>query len=84
MARKRLIWGRLFVAIAEAKARGVHVALSIDGTSRSGARDLPVAVPDGLFARDVPIALGRSMLRRFQMEGETLEDEAVSDRLLLT
>lgn len=76
--------GRLFTAIAEAKARGVHVALSIDGSNRSGARSLPVAMPEGLFAREVAIPLGRSMLRRFQMEGETLEGEAVSDRLLLT
>lgn len=27
---------------------------------------------------------GRSMLRRFQREGETLEDDKVADRLLLT
>jgi DNA adenine methylase len=76
--------GRLMQAIADAKARGVHVALSIDGTNRSGARDLPVDIPSGLFAREVAIPLGRSMLRRFQMGGETLEGEVVCDRLLLT
>jgi DNA adenine methylase len=75
---------RLMTAIADAKARGVHVALSIDGSNRSGARDLPVAIPAGLFAREVAIPLGRSMLRRFQMGGETLEGEVVCDRLLLT
>jgi DNA adenine methylase len=62
----------------------VHVALSIDGTNRSGARHLPVDVPAGLFRREVAIPLGRSMLRRFQMGGETLEGEEVCDRLLLT
>ncbi len=75
---------RLMTAIAQAKARGVHVALSIDGFDRSGARDLPVAVPDGLFAHEVAIARGQSMLRRFQMGGERLEGEMVGDRLLLT
>jgi DNA adenine methylase len=75
---------RLMTAIAGAKGRGVHVALSIDGTNRSGARHLPVDVPAGLFRREVAIPLGRSMLRRFQMGGETLEGEEVCDRLLLT
>ena len=75
---------RLMGAIAEAAARGVHVALSIDGSNRSGARNLPVDMPVGLFRREVAVPLGRSMLRRFQMGGETLEAEMVSDRLLLT
>jgi DNA adenine methylase len=75
---------RLMTAITDAKARGVHVALSIDGSNRSGARALPVDLPEGLFAREVAIPLGRSMLRRFQMGGATLEGELVSDRLLLT
>jgi DNA adenine methylase len=75
---------RLMAAIADAAARGVHVALSIGGSNRSGARDLPVDVPTGLFRREVAIPLGRSMLRRFQMGGETLESEVVCDRLLLT
>jgi DNA adenine methylase len=30
------------------------------------------------------IEVGRSMLKRFQMDGKTLEDEVVHDRLLLT
>jgi DNA adenine methylase len=41
-------------------------------------------VPDGLFQREVFMKLGRSMLKRFQMDGRTLEDHEVSDRLLLT
>jgi hypothetical protein len=39
---------------------------------------------DGLFEREVFLDCGRSMLRRFQEEGESLEDEVVHDRLLLT
>ena len=41
-------------------------------------------IPDGLFDREVFLDCGRSMLRRFQKEGATLEDEVVQDRLLLT
>lgn len=76
--------GRLMLAIADARARGVHVALSIDGSKGSGTRDLPVDIPAGLFAREVAIPRGPSMLRRFQMGGGTLEGEVVCDRLLLT
>lgn len=76
--------GRLFEAIARCKARGVNVALSIDGTKRSGNLICNVPVPDGLFEREVSVNCGRSMLKRFQMRGETLESEEVTDRLLLT
>lgn len=75
---------RLFDAIARCKARGVHVALSIDGTKFSGRRLCEVALPDGLFARQEFIRVGRSMLKRFQMSGRTLEQHEVRDRLLLT
>jgi DNA adenine methylase len=44
--------------------------------------ELPV--PGGLFEREIFIDIGRSMLKRFQMDGRTLEHEVVSDRLLLT
>lgn len=74
----------LFTAIAKAKARGVHVALSIDGTKKSGDILCDLPIPPGLFAREVMVSLGRSMLRRFQMGGQTLESETVADRLLLT
>lgn len=33
---------------------------------------------------EIFVNCGRSMLRRFQRVGETLEDDVVSDRLLLT
>jgi DNA adenine methylase len=75
---------RLFQSIEACKRRGVRVALSIDGTKKSGDRKVSLTIPDGLFEREEYIHLGRSMLRRFQMDGQTLEAENVSDRLLLT
>lgn len=74
----------LFTAIATAKARGVHVALSIDGTKKSGGTYCDLPLPEGLFQREIMLNVGRSMLRRFQMGGQTMETEEVRDRLLLT
>lgn len=74
----------LLEIIAECKARGVYVALSIDGTKRSGNKVCDLPIPDGLFEREVLVNCGRSMLRRLQMGGQTLEGEVVADRLLLT
>lgn len=74
----------LFRSIRECKKRGVFVALSIDGTKRSGGMVCNVEVPPGLFEREIMIHCGRSMLKRFQMNGKTLEREVVQDRLLLT
>jgi len=70
--------------IAVCKARGVFVALSIDGTKRSGDKVCDLPIPEGLFEREVLVDCGRSMLRRLQMGGQTLEGEVVADRLLLT
>ncbi len=75
---------RLFEIIESCKSRGVYVALSIDGTKKSGNHACNVPIPEGLFEQEVIVNCGRSMLRRFQMEGRTLEDEVVADRLLLT
>ncbi len=75
---------RLCNVIARCKRRGVYVALSIDGTKKSGNKQCDLPIPPGLFEREVLMNCGRSMLRRFQMEGQTLEGEVVSDRLLLT
>jgi DNA adenine methylase len=75
---------RLFESIAQCKSRGVSVALSIDGTKYSRKKLCDVGVPEGLFEREVFVELGRSMLKRFQMNGQTLEKHEVSDRLLLT
>lgn len=75
---------RLFEKIAECKKRGVYVALSIDGTKFSGKKLCDVDVPEGLFEQEVFINVGRSMLKRFQMDGKSLEGHLVTDRLLLT
>ncbi len=76
--------GELFETIRRCKARGVFVALSLDGTKKTGTRVCEVPIPSGLFEREVFVPCGRSMLRRFQMGGQTLEGEVVTDRLLLT
>lgn len=75
---------RLLTVIAECKEKGVFVALSIDGTKYSGRKICDVPVPEGLFEREAFIRVGRSMLKRFQMDGLTLEEHEVRDRLLLT
>ena len=75
---------RLFYSIASCKSRGAKVALSIDGTKFSGRRLCDVPVPLGLFEREEFVSVGRSMLKRFQMDGQSLEEHEVSDRLLLT
>jgi DNA adenine methylase len=74
----------LFQVIRQCKDRGVYVALSIDGTKKSGTRLCKLPIPGGLFEREVFVNCGRSMLRRFQMNGKSLEEEVVADRLLLT
>ncbi|MBB5866231.1 Dam family site-specific DNA-(adenine-N6)-methyltransferase [Xanthomonas sp. 3058] len=74
----------LFDAIAACKRREVYVALSIDGTKKSGNNIVRIEPPAGLFEREALVNCGRSMLRRFQMDGRTLESELVADRLLLT
>lgn len=76
--------GDLFRSIQECKRRGVFVVLSIDGTKRSGGVVCNIKLPRGLFEREILVHCGRSMLRRFQMNGKTLEKEIVQDRLLLT
>ena len=74
----------LFARIARAKRRGVFVALSLDGAKKSGGQVCDHDLPAGLFECEVPVNLGASMLKRFQMEGRSLEGERVVDRLLLT
>jgi DNA adenine methylase len=75
---------RLLADIDRCKSRGVYVALSIDGSKRSGNLICDVPIPPGLFERQAMVNCGRSMLRRFQMDGGSLEGEEVQDRLLLT
>jgi DNA adenine methylase len=75
---------QLFEMIRQAKNKGAFVALSIDGSKKSGDFLCNFRIPTGLFEREVMVNCGRSMLRRFQMDGKTLEKEVVHDRLLLT
>lgn len=81
---QRFDLARLLATIERCKSRGVRVLLSIDGSKRSGNLLCDVPIPDGLFEEEAFVNCGRSMLRRFQMRGETLEGEVVRDRLLLT
>jgi len=74
----------LLLEIDKAKSKGVRVALSIDGNKKSGHLLCELPIEKGLFENEIYINCGRSMLRRFQLEGQTLEDENVSDRLLLS
>lgn len=74
----------LLQEIESAKSRGVNVALSIDGNKKSGNYLCDLPIPENLFEEEMFISVGRSMLKRFQMEGQTLENEMVSDRLLLS
>lgn len=75
---------RLFDTITRCKERGVYVIVSIDGTKKTGKKQLQLPIPAGLFEHEAYVNCGRSMLKRFQMEGQTLEEEEVTDRLLLT
>ena len=74
----------LLNAIDAAKARGAKIALSIDGTKKTGRKLIPIQLPRGLFEREASVNCGYSHLRRFQLGGETMENEVVTDRLLLT
>ncbi len=74
----------LFKVIDRCKSRSVYVALSVEGTKRSGNLICDIPVLDKLFEREVLVNCGPSMLKRFQMNGQTLEGEIVADRLLLT
>jgi DNA adenine methylase len=74
----------LLTIIEKCKTKGAYVALSIDGTKRSGELLCELPIPAGLFNRELFVNCGRSMLKRFQMEGRSLKNEVVADRLLLT
>lgn len=74
----------LFEEIDRCKTRGVRVALSIDGIKKTDQAATDLSLPDGLFERELYVNVGRSMLKRFQMQGKSLEAHQVADRLLLT
>lgn len=73
----------LFDKIEEVTNRGVKIALSIDGKKKSGKYLCDLPIPENLFKQEIYVSVGKSMLRRFQIEGQKLESEEVSDRLLL-
>ena len=75
---------RLFRVTQELKERGVYVAISLDGTKKSGHKLVELPIPDGLFKREVMVHLGSSMLKRYQLKDQTAEEHHVADRLLLT
>jgi DNA adenine methylase len=75
---------QLFDNIFEAKDKGVFVALSIDGNKKSGDFICNLPIPKQLFKKEIYVQLGSSMLKRFQMEGLSMDNEDVNDRLLLT
>ncbi len=60
------------------------MGVSIDGRKRSGNLVCNIPMPEGLFEQEVLIDCGRSMLWHLQLGGQTLENEIVADRLLLT
>lgn len=70
--------------IAECKNKGIFIALSIDGSKKSGDFICDIKIPKDLFKREISVNCGKSMLKRFQMEGKNLDKEIVTDRLLLT
>jgi len=74
----------LWQAIGRCASVGAKVLLSLDGRKKSGSVELRFQIPDGLFRRQLFLDCGSSMLRRFQKSGETMQDEIVHDRLLLT
>ena len=74
----------LFNKIVECKARGVYVMLSINGTRESNKKDISVTPPMGLFEREIFVNCGTSMIDRLQNAGQTMQNEVVHDKLLLT
>lgn len=75
---------KLFAKIAECKNRGVYVMLSINGSRESNKKDISITPPKGLFERDIMVNCGTSMIDRLQNAGNTMENEEVYDRLMLT
>jgi DNA adenine methylase len=74
----------LLEASACYKKRGVYVALSIDGAKYSEKKICNISIPDGLFENEISVVVGRSMMKLFHMDGKTLEEPHVTDRLLIT
>jgi DNA adenine methylase len=74
----------LWQKIYECKQRGVKVMLSINGKKKSGAEDISVKPPEGLFERGIFVNCGVSMINRLQRAGEIMKNEIVHDCLFFT
>lgn len=74
----------LWQKIAECKARGAKVILSINGMRDSKKTDISITPPEGLFERKLLINCGTSMIDRLQNNGKKMKDKKVDDQLLLT
>lgn len=74
----------LWDTIADCKNKGCYVALSLNGSRASGAKDISPLIPDNLFQRRATINLGSSMIDRFQNGHSNMSESDVSDQLLLT
>ncbi len=90
-ASQKIIYGaqefdmkRLYENISEIKSRGAFIALSVDGTKKSGRDRVEIFPPDGLFELEYYISLRGSMLKRFWRGGGNVLDEHVKDRLLIS
>lgn len=88
---QRIIYGAqdfdidvLWEKIAECKARGAKVMLSINGMRNSKSTDISAVPPEGLFARRMLIDCGTSMIDRLQNNGREMTNKVVYDQLLLT
>ena len=67
-----------------AKKKGAFIALSFDGTKKSGKKNINFNLPKKLFETEIYLNLKGSMLKRFQRAGKNVKDEFVSDRLLIS
>ncbi|RZJ78311.1 MAG: DNA adenine methylase, partial [Chryseobacterium sp.] len=74
----------LFDCILKAKNRGVFVAMSFDGHSKSGVAQSSLQLPDGIFERVIDINDRFSMLLRFKKLGQKLTNERDTEKLYLT
>ncbi len=81
---QKFSFAELIQVIDSCKRKGARVVLSIDGTKKSGTKQIRLDIPTTVFAREVFLDCGSSMLRRFQNNGSVMKGEQVRDRLLLT
>ncbi len=60
------------------------MASSIDGHKKFGKNIIDLPITDGLIEEEIMVSVGKSILKRFQMDGRVMKGEDVHDRLLLT